>query len=233
MASFWSKRINMRTKRKVAKDLGVDEEKVQELIDGTRHIGGETMDKVLESINDEKENAKIRDLEILDWYTTTDLKALRKEWGYGQTELGDKLGIYSKTLNAVESKYQFRGHVSNNIRKLYDFYQNEFNKKIEPLQNNGKVRVKKPIVEINEETPIIEIDQNKIAPYVVNIDKTPHKVEYSKNQEYSEGVVIKIDDSGNLRYFENGKEIENISEIHLEKIGSEKPILEIKLTRLF
>ena len=112
----------MRVKRQVAKDLNVDEEQVQELIDGKRHIGGETMDKVLQSINDEAENRIARDFEILDWYTNTDLKALRLEWGYGQKELANKLKINPITLNAVESKYSAAKNVTPNIQKLYDFY---------------------------------------------------------------------------------------------------------------
>lgn len=222
----------MRTKRKVAKDLGVDEEKVQELIDGTRHIGGETMDKVLESINDEKENAEIRDLEILDWYMNTDLKKLRKEWGYGQTELGDRLGIYSKTLNAVESKYQFRGHVSNNMRKLYDFYQNEFNKKLEPLQDKARVRVNK----LNDSDTNIQEEKTPnptIEPIKANIVFDDISKANIIPQFVDEDIIIKIDKDGNITYSEYGKEILNITELHLDKVGDEKPTLDIKLRRLF
>lgn len=220
MSSFWSKRI--RNKVQVAKDLGVDETKIQELINGERHIGGDTMDKVLESINNEEECHVAKKIAILDWYHNTDLKALRKEFGYSQAELSRLLRINAQTLSAIEEHRNKK--VSDKIEKMYNFYQNEFNKKISTT---------KPITKITEETPVIEIEPNVFTPYVVDVDSTPHKTEYSKNQEYSEGVVIKIDNRGNLRYFENGKEVENVSEIHLEKVGCDKPVLEIKLTRLF
>ena len=213
VASFWNKRINKRLKWEVARDLGVEETKIQELIDGKRHIGGETMDKVLQSINDNSENRVAKDLEVLDWYTNTDLKALRKEWGYGQTELADKLGLNYSTLNAVESKYQFRGRVTKNIHLLYDFYQNEFNKKIGNETTTANVTLSVPTIETKD---------------IVN-----DEVSFDVQPIFKDEILIKIDNEGNITYIENGKEIQNITEIHLDKIGNEKPMLEIRLTRLF
>ena len=301
MASFWSKRINMRVKRQVAKDLNVDEEQVQELIDGKRHIGGETMDKVLQSINDEAENRIARDFEILDWYTNTDLKALRLEWGYGQKELANKLKINPITLNAVESKYSAAKNVTPNIQKLYDFYQNEFNKKIESKVNNRSPRERCIYVcDKNDEilawyknTNLVELrrqfgyggvelaqklginfktfnnmehhtndylratekiqklynfyhDENnmknaqlsEIKPIEAKAIVDEPKVVIDEPKEeikanFDEDIIIRIDKNGNIIYSEYGKEITNITELHLDKVGDEKPVLDIKLRRLF
>ena len=133
MVSFWSKRINAKQKQQVAKDLGIEEEKVQELIDGKRHIGGETMDKVLQSIKEEKENRIAKELEITSWYAETDLKKLRKDWGYGQSELANKLGMNPKTFNSIENKYQFVGHASKTFVNYMNFIKMNLIKKYQSL----------------------------------------------------------------------------------------------------
>ena len=92
MSSFWSKRI--KNKSNVAKQMGVDEEKIQELIEGERQIEGKTMEKMLEVLEDEKINRPIKNLEILQWYKDTDLIKLRESFGYkSQLELSKKIGI--------------------------------------------------------------------------------------------------------------------------------------------
>jgi len=233
VSSFWSKRIkDKKLKQEVAKDLGIEEHKIQELIDGKRHIGGETMDKVLQSINDNNENSVAKDLEILDWYTNTNLKDLRKEWGYGQIELANKLGLNSNTLNSIESKYQFKGHISKTVKNLYEFYHNEFNKKLKPIGKNARVNVngrkakKQPII---EETFSILSDQ----PVVTIDDIGDKKVEFNVQPIFNDDIVIKISSNGEITYIENGKEIQNITELHLNKLGNEKPVLDIKLSRTF
>lgn len=126
--NFWKKRIN--NKYQVAKDLGISEEKVNELIEGKREIGGDTMDKVLKSIENEKENKIIKRADIIKWYKETDLKQLRLSFGYErQQDLADVIGCDGSTISNIEAK-----KVSNTSRvlaRLYDFYNNDFNKEIE------------------------------------------------------------------------------------------------------
>lgn len=132
MSSFWSKRI--KNKNNVAKEMGVDKEKIQELIEGKRQIEGKTMDKVLEIIEDEKINRPIKNLEILQWYRDTDLVKLREKFGYNsQLELSKKLGINNGTLCRFEHKKYNLEKVTGALEKLYNFYQNDFNKKINKI----------------------------------------------------------------------------------------------------
>jgi len=224
VASFWSKRINTKLKHDVAKDLGVEEEKIQELINGERHVGGETMDRVLKSIQENEENGTAKELAILDWYNNTDLKDLRSRWGYGQTELARKLEINVSTLNAIESKYHERKSVSKLMKKLYDFYQDEFNKQISKSKPGQK----------SNETSIVITDEtlDKISGFIGSPENFYAKLEEAK-EETAEYIVIKIDREGNIMYSENGEIISNITELHLDKIGEEKPVLDIKLRRLF
>ena len=279
----------MKVKRDVAKDLGVEVEKVQELIDGRRHIGGETMDKVLQSIDNAKENQTAKNLEIMDWYNNTDLKELRKEFGYGQSELAKKLNVNYSTLNSLEGKYQHLINVTPLMQTLYDFYKDDFNKKISTTKK-VKVFVSKneilnsevykwwkntdlkalrkskyygqqelaDILNVNVKTldateskihnyvsvtPVMqklydfyhkdnEITQElkvvePVAQVVTYVSETPKEVE--KNDD----IIIKIDKDGNITYLDGGNTIANITEIHLDKVGNEKPSLEITLKRIF
>ena len=81
MSKFWKSRIK-NTKR-IANKIGVDEEKIQELVDGKREIEGDTFEKVLQAVDEEKINKAIKNVEILQWYKDTDLKQLRLKFGYG------------------------------------------------------------------------------------------------------------------------------------------------------
>ena len=62
----------------VARDMGVDEEKIKELKEGERQVEGATMDKVLQSVNKSQVERDIEKLNIFEWYNNTDLKALIK-----------------------------------------------------------------------------------------------------------------------------------------------------------
>lgn len=114
----------------VAREVGVDESKIKELKEGDRHITGETMEKVLQSINKSQVERDVEKFNIFEWYKNTDLKALRKEFGYkNATEVAEVLGIYNSSVSRVENKKY--NNVNKAIIKLYDFYHDDFNKKVE------------------------------------------------------------------------------------------------------
>lgn len=126
--SFWSKRI--KDTKTIAKELNVDEEKIKELTNGERQIEGKTMDKVLEVIEKDKINKPIRNLEILQWYRDTNLKLLRKKFGYRSiSEVARILNMSPSTLCNFEKKVEVKS-VGARLIQLYEFYSNDFNKKI-------------------------------------------------------------------------------------------------------
>ena len=79
----------------VARDMGVDEEKIKELKEGERQVEGATMDKVLQSVNKSQVERDIEKLNIFEWYNNTDLKALEKK--INQYDLN---GNFIKTWNS-------------------------------------------------------------------------------------------------------------------------------------
>lgn len=128
----------------VAREVGVDESKIKELKEGDRHITGETMDKVLQSINKSQVERDVEKLNIFEWYKTTDLKALRKEFGYKNAkEVADVLGIYNSSVSRVENKKY--NNVNKAIIKLYDFYHDDFNKKVEKDEVQIPAKKEKPL----------------------------------------------------------------------------------------
>ena len=137
MARFWKKRI--KNTKQLAKDLGVDESKIIELKEGNREIGGRTMDDVLEKIQKNKVENKIKDFEIYKWYMETDIIKLRKSFGYNtQKDMAEASGMDNTTVCNIEKKKLTR--VTNRLREIYWFYQNDFNKNI------GGNKMKKNVV---------------------------------------------------------------------------------------
>lgn len=126
---FWNKRINIKNRKDIAKDINVEEEKLKELEQGKREIGGKTMDKVLESIEENRIKSAIRKADILRWYETTNLKKLRKSFGYAtQKDLAKILGYDNSVICNLETKRTHK--LTPAMMDLYDFYQNDFNKNI-------------------------------------------------------------------------------------------------------
>ena len=129
----------------VARDMGVDEEKIKELKEGERQVEGLTMDKVLQSVNKSQVERDIEKLNIFEWYKNTDLKALRKEFGYkNAATLAEVLKIEQSAISRAENKKYNK--INKNIIKLYDFYHNDFNKNIkeeEQIENNEKSSIVK------------------------------------------------------------------------------------------
>lgn len=158
---FWNKRI--KDTKSLAEDIGVEEIKIKELKQGKREIGGETMEKVLNSLEKNKENKvenQIKKAEILSWYKNTDLAELRKNFGYKtQRELAKKLKRGQGTLCALENKKVNR--VCNSLIELYDFYKNDFNKKIEE-ENKEK---EKEVQELPKDEEIVEVVE-EYEPFV-------------------------------------------------------------------
>ena len=129
----------------VARDMGVDEEKIKELKEGERQVEGATMDKVLQSVNKSQVERDIEKLNIFEWYKNTDLKVLRKEFGYkNAVALADVLKIENSSISRAENKKYDK--VNKTIIKLYDFYHNDFNKNIkeeEQMESNEKSSIVK------------------------------------------------------------------------------------------
>lgn len=135
--SFWEKRI--KNVKKLSNATGIEEQKIKELKEGKREIGGETMEKLLKAINDGKEQTtlekQVKEKEVVDWLNNTDLKQKLEDFGYvSQKECAKAIGIATSSLNEIINK--LRPNIYTAVRqKVYDFFQDDFNKKPKVFDN--------------------------------------------------------------------------------------------------
>ena len=127
--NFWSKRI--KNNKDIADALNVDEEKIVALKEGKLEIGGETMNKTLLALEEERMHSAIRDFEIWKWIQETDFRQKRLEFGYKTiTEVAKEIGVSTSTLSRLENNKSVYPKLTPILKKVYDFYTNDFNKKV-------------------------------------------------------------------------------------------------------
>lgn len=162
----------------VARDMGVDEEKIKELKEGERQVEGATMDKVLQAVNKSQVERNIEKLNIFEWYINTDLKALRKEFGYkNAVALAEVLKIENSGISRAENKKYDR--VNKTIIKLYDFYHNDFNKNIK----------KEEQIESNEKSSIVKDEEEKKKIYQWYLDTDIEKLRGNLSQKAISNLI--------------------------------------------
>ena len=162
----------------VARDMGVDEEKIKELKEGERQVEGATMDKVLQSVNKSQVERDIEKLNIFEWYNNTDLKALRKEFGYkNATTLAEVLKVEKSAISRAENKKYNK--INKTIIKLYDFYHNDFNKNIKEEEQ----------MESNEKSSIVKDKEEKKKIYQWYLDTDIEKLRGNLSQKAISNLI--------------------------------------------
>lgn len=162
----------------VARDMGVDEEKIKELKEGERQVEGATMDKVLQSVNKSQVERDIEKLNIFEWYNNTDLKALRKEFGYkNATTLAEVLKVEKSAISRAENKKYNK--INKTIIKLYDFYHNDFNKNIKEEEQ----------MESNEKSSIVKDKEEKKKIYQWYLDTDVEKLRGNLSQKAISNLI--------------------------------------------
>ena len=162
----------------VARDMGVDEEKIKELKEGERQVEGTTMDKVLQSVNKSQVERDIEKLNIFEWYNNTDLKALRKEFGYkNATTLAEVLKVEKSAISRAENKKYNK--INKTIIKLYDFYHNDFNKNIKEGEQ----------MESNEKSSIVKDKEEKKKIYQWYLDTDIEKLRGNLSQKAISNLI--------------------------------------------
>lgn len=141
--------------KELASLLNVSEEKIKELENEERNIGGDTLEEYLKFANMSVTEKKIKRLELLNWFKGIDIKRIREEFGFkSQKDFANEVGLVQSVISCIES-----GTCENptflTLYKLNKFLTNDFNKKIEreePKSISGEC-----VVEAIEE-PIEEMD---------------------------------------------------------------------------
>lgn len=132
--SFWSKRI--KNKKELADALNVDESKIDALVNNELEIGGDTMNKVLKTIEEEKINKAIRKSDIWRWIQETDFRQKRLEFGYKTIkEVANIIGVSDSTISRLEVNKSVYPKLTPTLKKVYEFYTNDFNKNTTNKEN--------------------------------------------------------------------------------------------------
>ena len=189
----------------VAREVGVDESKIKELKEGERQVEGVTMDKVLQSVNKSQVERDIEKLNIFEWYKNTDLKALRKEFGYkNAVSVAEVLKIENSGISRAENKKYDK--INKTIIKLYDFYHNDFNRNIKDGEQ----------IESNEKSSIVKDkeEKNKIYQWYLGVDMKElrgnlSQQEISKKIGMGQASWCQLERHLVTRYCENMKKIYN------------------------
>lgn len=195
----------------VARDMGVDEEKIKELKEGERQVEGATMDKVLQSVNKSQVERDIEKLNIFEWYKNTDLKALRKEFGYkNAVAVAEVLKIENSSICRAENKKYDK--INKTIIKLYDFYHNDFNKNIKEGEQ----------IESNEKSSIVKDkeEKEKIYQWYLGIDMKELRGNLSQ-QEISKKIGMGQSSWCQLERHLTTRYCENMGKIYNYFLGAE------------
>ena len=124
------------TTKEIAQELNISEEKIKELERGERTLTGKTLDKYLEVVNKTDVELALENAQLKKWFEETDLKKLREEFGYDkQTALAKVLCVDQAILSRAENKNETTS--ISTIKTLYNFYQNDFNKKAKQKTNDN------------------------------------------------------------------------------------------------
>lgn len=148
--NFWSKRI--KNKKELADALNIDESKIDALVNNELEIGGETMNKTLKAIEEERINKAIRDNDIWKWIQKTDFRQKRLEFGYKTIkEVASIIGVSDSTISRLETDKSVYPKLTPTLKKVYEFYQNEFNKKTTNITTKQNIDRSKKINKENND----------------------------------------------------------------------------------
>lgn len=140
----------------ISRELGIEEQKVKEIINGEREVATQDMDRVVKAFQTKPEKvAPIERTLMEEFFKENKLNDLKKKFGYKKViELANDIGVANSTLYRVNSEKDIKLLSNRNIKKIYDFFQNNFNKKVtveKHIKNKNKIsNTKYPQVDYEE-----------------------------------------------------------------------------------
>ena len=183
--AFWNKRI--KSVGKTALDLGEEKEKVKALKEGDLEIGGKTMDRVLKTLEEDKIQGLIKKNEIWKWIQETDFRKLRESFGYSsQREVAKLIPCDTSIICNLENHKEKFKMVSPKLMAIYDFYNNDFNKKIK----RGSIKVYSKDLS-NKSGFLTKEDKEAVLDTLMEYEKTGDITLLQGNRDYNVKDVSK------------------------------------------
>jgi hypothetical protein len=139
--NIWTKKYNKTNKNayELSKELNIPEQTIKEVIKGEREVPTNEVDRVNGAFSSNTIGITSFERAMMEqFFFDNDIQDLKKKFGYKTlAELSNAMNI------GVATMYYFRGNkikaISDKLlKKAYDFFQNDWNKKV-----NSKVKVKK------------------------------------------------------------------------------------------
>lgn len=162
--NIWSKKYNKTNKSvyEISKELNIPEDKIKEVIKGERQVPKNEVDRVNGAFSSNTIGiSSFERAQMEQYFMDNDIQNLKKEFGYKTLEeLSNVMNI------SVSTMYYFRGNkikaISDKLlKKAYDFFQDDWNKKVEKKVKPKRQYTKKMYYQM----PISELSQDVINWY--------------------------------------------------------------------
>lgn len=156
--NIWEKlkKQNNKSTYDISKELGVEEEKIKEIISGERQVATEDMDRVIKAFQTKPEKVVPIERTLMEqFFKENKINDLKNKFGYKKViELANDIGVANSTLYRINNEKDIKLLSDRNIKKIYDFFQNNFNKKVvaeKHIKNKNKIHTTKyPQVDYEE-----------------------------------------------------------------------------------
>lgn len=145
MENVWEKMRKSKgvTRVEIAKEMGIDEEKLEEIENNSREMPKERIDEYVATIHKlSKKDRAIKVAEARAWYEQADLNRLIKEFGFdSQREFANHFGCEQSSVSIWANKRRKIGTPA--LLRLYYFFNDGFNKKVKTVEEpKGEVDLK-------------------------------------------------------------------------------------------
>ena len=141
---FWNKFIKKSNKSdyEIAKEMNIQEEKLKEIKNGERELPTQRVDDLLKATQNNKTTRDLEYIKALEFFKKNNFAELRKKFNYKlQKDLEKPLGLSKSTISRIE-KEQFDRIGKGTLIKVYDFFNDELNIKIDKQNKVKKDNVK-------------------------------------------------------------------------------------------
>lgn len=162
--NIWSKKYNKTNKSvyEISKELNIPEDKIKEVIKGERQVPKNEVDRVNGAFSSNTIGiSSFERAQMEQFFMDNDIQNLKKEFGYKTLEeLSNAMNI------GVSTMYYFRNNkikaISDKLlKKAYDFFQDDWNKKAEKKVKPKRQYTKKTYYQM----PISDLSQDVINWY--------------------------------------------------------------------
>ena len=247
MANLWKNKFNRNNKSTydISKEINVPEEKVKEIIRGERQVPTKDIDRVNEAFTNNK-TERITSFEramMEKFFIDNNYKDLKKKFGYKTfKELTDAIGVGASVIYDLKEP-NIKTLSDNALKKVYDFFQNEWNiKKVPKYKQKNKRNcyyqlpkkmISSEVIEWYEKSDLKQLRENKNLKVNELLEKIGYTSAYGSTY-YKFETKLENPHTTNwllvqqLYNYYHGLELLNTLAESKEELYNNKPVIENK-----